>query len=167
MNKRGNIFIILAIIATLAFGATYYYNLSVSKQNTNFKTKESFKTYSSQSMGINIDVNQKFTINDQSSRILLSNTDGEVIISRAGTQFNDLDSYLKDFDLKNHTQILSEEDLKIDSLHTKKRKVSIDGNLNESYYKIFTGTRVYTLSTSSEALYDDLDQIAKSFKYIP
>lgn len=38
---------------------------------------------------------------------------------------------------------------------------------DEKNYFIYVSDSVYSFSTSDKSLYDDLDQIAQSFKYIP
>lgn len=126
------------------------------------------KSYLSKSMKLSINVPSQFTLEDQATRILVNSDEGSIIISRAGTQFTNLNSYLEDLDVKNSVKPIEQQDLEINGYKSKLRLVQYPGSQDkERVYKIFVEPQIYTLTTSSESLYSDLDQIAKSFRYTP
>lgn len=181
MKNQGSILVLVALIIVLLGGAFIYLKSNLTytakpsqnysqspqpTQKTSTSSPTQSKNYISKGMSLNIEVPSNFEIQDQSIRILLNSSSGQVVITRSGTQFDDLNSYLADLDSKNHVQIISQQDLNIDSYPTKKRRITIQSG-SENVYEILVNSRIYTFSTSSEALYDDLDQIAHSFRYTP
>lgn len=175
--QKGNLLIILAIAVALSAAGFLYFkskssdlvkstpNVYASLQpaeNNSTSNSEQSKEYNSNGMDLTIMVPLDFEIQDQSTRILLNNSRGQIIISRSGTQFDSLDSYLADLDSKNKNSLVTQEGLFISSYSAKVRTSSSD-----KQYRVMVDGWVYTLSTSSETLYDDLDQIAQSFRYTP
>lgn len=123
--------------------------------------KES-KEYVSEVLHFRVEYDKKFSVNENLGSITFSNSEGEVLVNRNGTNFDNLDSYLKEN--QNHlSEILSsKEEMSVNGLD------AVSGVIgNERIYFIYVSSAVYTFSTDSENLYEDLDQIAKSFEYIP
>lgn len=161
--------IIFIIIGTLAISSFLYFKskiptsspkAAIPTQTSN--VPESTKTYQSKDMKISIRINSNINVEDRLGRIILNNQKGQIIINKTGTNFENIKEYLEDLQLKNHFVLEMKKDLEINS------NSAISGYLkDEKFYYIYADYRVYSLSTSSESLYDDLDQIAKSFRYTP
>lgn len=125
-------------------------------------SESSSKNYTSKALKLTISVPAKFQIQDNLGRILINAKNGQIIIVRASTNFESVIDYLNFIKAKNHFQLKEQQDIQINSY------LAISGFKNgEKIYFIYADGWVYTLSTSSEALYSDLDQIAQSFKYTP
>ena len=90
-----------------------------------------------------------------------------VDVTRNGTNFSSLEEYTKDFDAKNSVDINKMEPSIINGYNVISRQETANNTKHKIYYIFTTDGWVYTLSTSSESLYDDLDQIAQSFRYNP
>lgn len=94
---------------------------------------------------------------------------GRIQVGKIGTNFDNVDDYVNNLAQKNSLLIVDKENLLIDDYPSVKSTVTfpVSKSKNEKTYFIYpTEWTVYTLSTDSEALYDDLDQIARSFRYI-
>jgi hypothetical protein len=100
---------------------------------------------------------------------VLKSKDGEIIIGRNGTNFDEVNAYINDLALKNKINILKKKDLSINGLSGVRAVIEypISKSKSKMAYFIYTDNQVYTLSTDSEALYADLDKIANSFRYLP
>ncbi|MEN9407099.1 MAG: hypothetical protein RLZZ455_315 [Candidatus Parcubacteria bacterium] len=114
-------------------------------------------------LNFSIDVPSDYVIEEKYSLVILKSNVGEIAISNNGTNFETIDQYLNDLGVKNHFSLTDKEDLVINSYPAAKLIIG----KRVDYFIYATEWTVYTLSTDSEALYDDLDQIARSFRYIP
>lgn len=87
---------------------------------------------------------------------------GEIKIGRNGTNTDNLEEYFKYHPERPLDRIENKENVKVGQLD------AISGKIEERYnYYIYVDNWVYIFSTSNPELYDDLDQIARSFRYIP
>jgi len=120
------------------------------------------KTYSSKFMKFSIEVPQNFTVNERFATVTITSPEGKIIIDRNGTNYSDLDSYLDNLSELNKLEIRNKEKLEINSLSTIKAFIG-----KEKVYFIYYDYWLFPISTTSEELYDELDQIAQSFKYQP
>jgi len=176
--KKNNSLIILAVVIALLVGVVLSLKVnkenktsvpSQSKPNATIDTRERTKIFQSKLLKLNIAVPTTFNVKDEGIRLLISNPDGMIILSRNGTQFNLLDDYIKDFDIKHKTQVLNEKMLTINAHPAFNRIMKYPGStpVGDKIYFIYVGDAVYHISTSSPVLFDDLDQIAQSFRYTP
>jgi len=175
INKTLRKNLIILIVAALAVGVILFLKgdktslPSQSRPNATIDTRERTKIFQSKLLKLNIAVPTAFNVKDEGIRLLISNPDGMIILSRNGTQFNLLDDYIKDFDIKHKTQVLNEKMLTINSHPSFSRIIKYPGStpVGDKIYFIYVGDAVYHISTSSPTLFDDLDQIAQSFRYTP
>ena len=103
-----------------------------------------------------------FQVDERITGVLLVNDEGKITVSKSGTDYETLDDYWQFYLDSNNLQDIGEKKLKIDKLDVVSAKV-----YETKIYIIFKEGIVYTLSTESEFLFDDLDQIAQSFRYTP
>ena len=122
------------------------------------------KTYVSNSLNFTINIPSNFEVNDTGITLALKNNQGEISIIRNGTQHKDLNSYLSDQDLDSSYSVTSVTKMKINGLNTIAR-IESTGDKALSLYYIYVLNAVYIISSSDTELYDDLGEIAKSFKY--
>lgn len=127
------------------------------------------KTHRSEVLKFTITVPSQFSIKDEKIRVIISNLEGDMIISRNGTQFDSLEEYIKDFDIKHKTTPSNEQKISVGNFSAVSRVIKYPGSnpSGDKIYLVYTGDAVYQFSTSSESLYPDLDQIAQTFKYTP
>lgn len=125
--------------------------------------------YSSQLLRFQITIPADFQVNEQYTNLSLSRNNEEIIITRTASQFTHLEDYISSLESKNNIKINTLQKLEIDGLNSIKGSIMYTSpeNLPEQVFFIFGNGRVYTLSTSSQNLYDELDQIAHSFHYTP
>ena len=99
----------------------------------------------------------------------ITNDKGEITISRYGSFFDNLDDHLKDLSNKNNVEIQILEKIPSDEYQIYKVKFDKGANTKpeDISYLILTRYTIYTFQANSEALYPDLDAIAKSFRYNP
>ena len=131
---------------------------------------EELKTFRSSSiMKFSILVPKNFQVEEKFGSVKISTEQGSIEINKNGTNFSDLENYLKDLSKKNQFELVNGESLNIAGLKSLKGdlKSSTNPDLNERIYFIYVDYRVYSISTKLISLFDDLDQIAQSFRYIP
>ena len=79
-----------------------------------------------------------------------------------GTNANNLKDYIKNSRNNLVDRIKNQKELSINDLE------ALVGQIDtERVYFIYVENKVYMLSTASQSLYDELDQITQSFKYNP
>lgn len=140
-------------IAFIIFLAIIYLN--------NFSNSSKYKTYNSKSMNISISFPSNSKIEDKFASISITDKSGKkILINRNGTNFNNIDNFVKNSRNNINSRIKDQEKVNING------NDAIVGYLDDrKYYFIYANFAVYLLSTSSPELYDELDQIANSFKY--
>lgn len=156
LRKKNKLTLVLIIISVIAF---VYFN--------NYLNPQDYKIYRSKSMNISFEVPSESILEDKFASVAIKKNNREILISRNGTNFNELDSYLSDLHEKNRAMVIKSENLEIDGYESVKQVLSNKSGEENSRmtYFVFIKPSVYNFSTTSEDLYDELDQIAKSFKY--
>lgn len=133
-------------------------------QNDSVQSTPNTKTFkSSEVMKFSVDLPNEFSAVENLGRVTIkSDSQREIYINQVGTNFENVSAYLKDLQNKNNFTLMNEKIMKINNLE------AISGNKGkEKIYFIYTSYDIKTISTTSEELYDDLDQIAQSFRYTP
>lgn len=124
--------------------------------------------YISDGMDLTIQLRKDFDVKDQTTRLLISNESGLIIITREGTQFETLDLYISNLNQLNKLKDISSKDTIINSFPAKMRFVEeLENNHVFKSNDVLVQSRIYSFTTEDKSLYDDLDQIAQSFKYTP
>lgn len=123
-------------------------------------------TFESKYLEFSVSLPIGFQAIDETSRITINSSNSQISVTRNGTQFKNLDGYIKDFDSKRKLTAKDIENTTINGHESLSREVMFpDQNYTQKSYYIYVNNVVYVLSTNTQALYDDLDQIARSFKY--
>lgn len=168
MKQKNNVLILVIIVATLATGAFVYYKSDTSQSESTRSTQQT-KTFLSKNLKFSINIPSNLLIEEKFTTITLKNDDVKITISRNGTNFEKLEESINDLHQKNKTLMFNKTSLNINGL------TAIKGVLNnpsgsssrEFVYYIKIDNIIYVLSTKDESLYNDLDQIAQSFRYTP
>lgn len=181
MKQSGNILIISVIIITaFLFSSVVYYSLkSTNKSNkysinapiqpeTTRSSQETTKIFSSKNLKISFVVPLNSSVEEKFTTVIIKIDSHNIKVSRSGTNFDTLDDYLKDLGAKNNFSLLDKKTSDISEFQSISGRIerSIEP-LQEKIYFIYADGWIFTFSTSFESLYDDLDQIAQSFKYTP
>lgn len=177
MKKKTNkgISIWLLVFALLVFFGIILITISSQKTITNddkrYKQSETgeSKMFESKYLKFSITLPPGYQANDETSRIIFNSQSGQIYVNRNGTQFDNLDSYLNSFDQKTDLNIVSESELSIDGSEAIVRILENTDSTTgqEKIYFVYIDNFVYKISTTERDLFDDLDQIAKSFRYTP
>ena len=134
------------------------------KPQTSLSSGQQMKTFKSSSvMDFTIEVPSEFEVKEQFGLVIISTPDGEINISKNGTNFDNLTDHIEELEKLNRFSFQKLDDLIVNNLPAQK------GNLNgEKVYFFYSNAHnVYSISTSSESLYNDLDRIAQTFRYTP
>lgn len=184
MKQQGNILIILVIIlATVVIGAGAYMAVKkptpepsqvfptpspISEQKQSSLEDKQPKIYFAKNMKFSIEIPSDFVTEEASISVSLTSKEGVIEIIKNGTNYNSLQDYIEDFDTKRSLSVVESRKMQIDSHEALSRTIRFaNNNINQKSYYIYVNYNVYIFSTSSEALYDDLDQIVQSFRYTP
>lgn len=162
------------IITVLIFG---YFVLTKNNPNINKislfplpRTSDEMKTFQSRNLKFDLRIPSNFNAGDEPSRITINSSQGQIYVNRSGTQFKNLDSYLRNFDQTTSLKTDKDEELQINDLQARVRVLKnsdASPTGEEKIYFIHVDNFVYKISTSEVALFDILDQIAQSFRYTP
>lgn len=109
-------------------------------------------------------------INEDYNEVSIVRSEGTIQIGKIGTNFDTLNGYINDLMEKNDLLSEGREELFINGSPVIRTVIKFPVSKakdQKTYFVYPIEWTVYTLSTDSEALYDDLDQIARSFRYIP
>lgn len=170
MKQRGNILIILIVITAVILGFAFYnQSKTANPPSSSQPTTAQTKTFQSKTLKFSITLDSNFAIKDTGITVVLTKDEDDIKISRNGTPFNSLTEYLKDFDSTRSLKVEQENRLNINNLDATSRIEYFATGARDSHkiYFILIPDAVYSISTNSESLYNDLDQIAKSFRYTP
>ena len=130
---------------------------------SDYSTIQELKTFQSSSvMKFSITLPNNFLVEERFGSVRIETPTGEILIGQNGTNFNDLIGYIENSQNNFKSRIVNREDLIINGLESIKGIIE-----DESVYLIYADYRVYSISTRTQPLYDDLDQIAQSFRYVP
>lgn len=167
-NKRLYLLIgILFILFISLFWLRVRQNPSyISPQQTQ---KTSSQKFYSKTLKLEIESPNGYKVEQDDTFIDLITNNGKLNISRIATNYDDISNYVKDFDSKRKIVVREERVLMINDLESITRiEKFLGGSIDEQkVYFIYVNNWVYSLSTSSPALYGDLDTIVQSFKYVP
>jgi hypothetical protein len=127
------------------------------------------QTFYSMLWSFSIEVPDSYQILEKNTFIELFKNDGKKItVVKNGTNFDNLEDYLQEFDSRRKIRSSDEKMLRIDNMDAIVRIDTFpDVGVTQKAYYIYTGYMVYILSTEDTQLYNDLDQIAQSFRYTP
>lgn len=125
------------------------------------------KIYNSDSMKISFEVPAGSNLEDKFASIEIKNDNGSIFLDRNGTNHSNINDYLSDLNKKNKTSVISDQSHRINNYDVVQEEIVYDNekNINMLIYFIYIDNFVYSISTSSPELFDELDQIAQSFKY--
>lgn len=157
--------VVISIIVAILYSRTSKDNAPFSElqSNTNINNQQDTKTFQSSSvMKFSIVSPKNYQIIEDLGSVTINIDGGKILIGRNGTNFTNLQDYIENSRNSLKTRILDKKELTIDGLEAILGKVGA-----EKYYFIYVDGWVYSLSTSSPALFDDLDTIAQSFRYTP
>lgn len=124
------------------------------------------KFYSSKTFKISFQVPAKAAIKEDVAEIRIELNKNLIVVTRNGTNFQNLIDYLKEFDSRRQIKADYEKAEKIGENEAIFRTIISDNKKRRSVF-IYSNYYVYIFSTDSEALFPDLDRIAKSFRYTP
>ncbi len=178
IKKQGilTIPIIITIVAILAIVVAAAYKVrsgsigSPTASPIESPNTQEFKIFQSKNLKFSIEVPVAFTIKETVAQVELNKGNLTISISKNSTNFLNIREYVNNFDLKRSGLVIQNESAeKINNLDSLNRieKFSVGPIEQQKIYYIYIDSKVYSLSTSSPALYPDLDQIAWSFRYTP
>ncbi|GEM_PF-1425786 len=122
----------------------------------------------SDDLDFEIEVSGKYQISEESGFVFIRSVDGEIIVGKSGTEFDNLEDYLLKSKNNLYDTLQNIHRLEISGLESINGYSKVPGYKDlEKKYFIYANYNVYLLYTRNPELYDDLDQIAKSFRYTP
>lgn len=172
MNKLILTIIILVIVVIGGFIGTKQFvgpgTTQITSETPPTSQPTELKTFKSQNLDFEIQIPQKFTPKDDVLSTELESPLGKITIIRNGTNFDNLQDYIRDFDSRRKLTSFDVKETIINGLDSLSRTVNFtQENVQQKSYYIYVENLVYILSTNSKSLYNDLDQIAQSFRYTP
>ena len=123
---------------------------------------QSFNEFHSDSLNIFLNIPTNFEIQDKLIDVVLRSGEGKIVIGRSGTNYSSLQEYWVNQPQTNKDGISQEKWLTIDGYEAVSAQLH-----NTRLYKIFIDGIIFTIETENPELYDDLEQIAQSFRYTP
>lgn len=186
-NQSGRIVLVLILILLVAGTLFYFFFPSLKKdidyieqapdlttqqpptisQDSNESSNQA-KTYFSENFDFNITPPIGFRIEDNFPILTLNDGTNKIEIVRNGTNFDNLERYIQDFDSKRKIQIISSQQKNINNYPVLERIIGYEDQKGQqkSIY-LYVDNYVYIFTTKKDSLYPVLDQIVQSFEYKP
>ena len=120
------------------------------------------RNYKSEKLRFTIGVPNDYVLEEKLTVVSLDNDGKKITISRNGTNFNNLESYIKSLEKLNNITIGDLNFIKINDLNA-----AIGSIRDDRIYFFYTDSQVFSLSANDKEIFSDLDQIAQSFRYTP
>lgn len=162
-----NIVVIVLLSIILLFVLLMFTFYRAEMQN-NSNLSENTREHISPTMNFSISYPAFFELNDNGIEVSLKNEEGEIEIVRNGTTDMKPESILSNFDgMRNPISVISSQNNSLSGYTGILRQEEYPnlGVSKKTQYIFLPGT-MFVLSTSSENLYDELDQVAQSFRYL-
>lgn len=160
-NNNSFTFLLIVFAVLVAILLVTVYSSKMSNITSTYNSNET-KVYESKDLKINITVPFNSEVVENLGSLIIKSENGSISIGQNGTNFTNLNDYILNSRNNLQTRMMNRRELTINGLE------AVLGNVdNEKLYLIYTDYNVYHVSTSSEALFDELDKIAQSFKYTP
>ncbi len=134
------------------------------------QTTPGLKAFQSSALEFVVELPTRYKVEEGAGRIkIFEDGKANIYIDRTATDWESLTEYFEDLKHRNSPKILHENTLSIDDSDAQ----VVDYDYPESpesvqrEYNIYVEGWIYSIYTDSKILIQDLDRIAKSFKYIP
>ncbi len=127
------------------------------------------KTYHSDFLKLTFKYPAEYEVEERFNTIILDAEFGQIKIDKLTTNQNNLNEFLKVFDSRRTMEVQIDQRLLIDG-HDAAFRTHVFSNTIPSrkvYFIFISEGRVYAFSADDKILYNDLDQIARSFQYDP
>ncbi len=172
MKNNKPVYVLLVVFGIAIIGMLVYFFYFL-KSSTKFTLTDrkailptpsyGLKTFkSSETMDFTVELPVEYEIEERFGSATLSFSKGKIRITHIGTNYDNLDEHIAALGELNRVSYTKEEDLIIDRFPAQKGVLE-----NKKIYFIFAENGVYAFSTEQPELYDDLDQIVRSFRYTP
>ncbi|QQS43485.1 hypothetical protein IPM65_05020 [Candidatus Roizmanbacteria bacterium] len=166
-KPQKNVTFLGIVILILLLSAVAWFVSSPKKEPESTVTKSSeVEHFTSENLEISFDAKTPVLMKDLWTNVVLDYDGKEIVIGRSGSDYQSLREYLDHLIEINHLDAISQEEITIDDspgiilfTHT------TDGDY-PTYYVIKDGW-VFSLFTVHPELFDDLDMVAKTFRYHP
>ena len=161
---------VIFIVAILALGGLVYMkNYRQQTKQINEAEQGITSLYTNDLLHFALEIPNTLSVHEGPGdiRITEDKSKKEIVILTNATDFNDLDTYLKELDTKNKTNITTDERTKIGGNDSSRRIIKFNNGETQLAFNIYVNGRIYILQTNSPSLYSTLDQIAHSFRYTP
>lgn len=128
------------------------------------------KNFNSKFLKIFFSTPSGYDISENSNHISLNNNIGEIIISKRGTNNDTIEGAVFEISDRGTMQVANKQSMKInniDVISCSIKSLVSDEPESKGYYFYPVPWTVFSITTNNSELFDDLDQIARSFRYEP
>lgn len=128
------------------------------------------KKFNSKFLKIFFSAPSGYGISENGNHISINNNFGEIIISRRGTNSNTIEGAVFEISDRGTMQVTNKQKMKInniDVISCNIKSLVSDEPESKGYYFYPVPWTVFSITTNDAELFDDLDQIARSFRYEP
>lgn len=135
-----------------------------------YKNNSKFNSITSKELDLSIIVPPHYEVTQKFHTLSIINKKGEITVNTYGSFFDNLDEHISDLSKKNNVRIEILEKIPSDKYQIYKVKFDKGTRTKPediSYLILTKNYAIYSFQANSEALYSDLDAIAKSFRYNP
>lgn len=164
-NGKKNLFILIGVIIV---GLFLLLQVQVRKSSNleDYNSKKVEASFTSRLLKFKVNYYKEFEVVEKYNDVIFLRDEGKIDVSVVGTNFDNLDDYIEDLEIKNNFSLSNKDEKKMTNGHVSGEIVVKNGNSEYVHFIYPEGSwSVYILSTTSPELYDDLDQIAESFEY--
>ncbi len=167
MKKSSTLVFILLAAAGIIVAAGTYYTFQKNSSEPTPTTAKSLKTFkSSETMDFTIELPVEYEVEERFGSATINTKNGSIKVGLYGTNYDNLRDHMLNLNELNKYDVIDSNFLEISGHESLVQQIKwLSGILKE--YVIYIEGNVYSFSTEQPELYDDLDQIARSFRYTP
>lgn len=176
MKKKSNnkynilflvIIIFVAVIVYVSYKANYLKKVTINSSNAPTIV---LHKYTSNNKKISFTFPEGYDIDDAYNSISLKKNNQYITLDGIGTNYTNLTGYLDSLERRNRIQIEDRQEVLINGRKVVKARIQHPISKSSDTFSYFFYPEewtVYSISTDSIDLKDDLDKIAQSFTYTP
>ncbi|OGK46866.1 hypothetical protein A3A93_06440 [Candidatus Roizmanbacteria bacterium RIFCSPLOWO2_01_FULL_38_12] len=161
-NNLHKIILFLLALFLILFFFIFLNRLEFPSEKLYKYSEKKEKTVINETLQVSFNVPEKFEIESHFTGFTLTFNGQSINISRVATNYTNITDYLTDLQKYNKFDLKNREIMNINSYEAVKGFID-----KERIYFIYVDNYVFSFFTEAPSLYNDIDQIVRSFKYLP
>lgn len=170
-NSKANTILVVCVFSVLIVVFFLFYYFNQHRISASFLTsaspivKENSQEFVSNVLGFSVIIPEGFLVKSKVTTVVIYQGGSKLSINRVANNFNNLTDHINT--LKRNNKLTFRNLVKSESSNPEEMIIDIiEGDVIEKSYFIYFSPWVYSISTTEPELYDELEEVVASFKYL-